>query len=190
MLGDPSPWPVPARLAILAAVSPGCLRQSTVSRPRGVCTAGIPPASGPTRGPDAAQVPGVRLLSHSSPTLNAPLPCPPPRIGWTEAERLSSAPIGARFPTGFRGPAPEAAGPGALTVPIGRRRAGRRAEQRHCRRVRSSAAPLRLRSPQPQGPSGPALCRARSPRSWMNVTGEYPGLSRAGRLARGSTRDA
>lgn len=181
---------MPARLVILAEVSPGCLRQSIVSSHPGVCTADILPATGPSRGPDAAQVPGVRLLSHSSPTLNAPLPCPPPRIGWTEAERLSAAPIGARFPTGFRGPAPEAAGPGALTVPIGRRRAGRRAEQRRCRRVRSSAAPLRLRRPQPQGPSGPALCRARSPRSWMNVTGEYPSLSRAGGLARGSTRDS
>lgn len=178
---------MPARLVILAEVSPGCLRQSIVSSHPGVCTADILPATGPSRGPDAAQVPGVRLLSHSSPTLNAPLPCPPPRIGWTEAERLSAAPIGARFPTGFRGPAPEAAGPGALTVPIGRRR---RAEQRRCRRVRSSAAPLRLRRPQPQGPSGPALCRARSPRSWMNVTGEYPSLSRAGGLARGSTRDS
>lgn len=180
---------MPARLVFLAVVSPGCLRQSTVSTHPGVCTAGIPPVTGPTRGPDAAQVPGVRLLSHSSLTLNAPLPCPPPRIGWTEAERLSAAPIGARFPTGFRGPAPEAAGPGALTVPIGRRRAGRRAEQRRCRRVRGSAAPLRLRRPPPREPSGPALCPARSPRSWVNVTGEYRGLSRAGRLARGSTRD-
>lgn len=66
---------------------------------------------------------------------------------------------------------------------------GRRAEQRRCRRARRFAAPLRLRRPQPRGPSGSALCRARSPRSWMNLTGEYPGLSWAGRLARGSTRD-
>ncbi|CAO2632314.1 hypothetical protein LEMLEM_LOCUS21736 [Lemmus lemmus] len=83
---------------------------------------------------------------------------------------MSAAPIGVRFPTGFRGPAPEAAGPGALTVPIGRQRAGRRAEQRRCRRARSSAARLTLRRPHPQGPSGPALCWAGSPRSWMNVT--------------------
>lgn len=156
------------------------LLQSVVSRHLEVRSAGIPPATGPSRGHDAAQVSCVRLLSLSSPTLNAPLPGPPLPIGWPEAERLSAAPIRARFPTGFRGPAPAAACPGALTVPIGRRRAGRRTEQRRCRRARSSAAPLTLRRPQPQGPSGHALCRAGSPRTWKNVTGEYRWLKGGG----------
>lgn len=78
-------------------------------------------------GREAARVPSVLLLSLFSPTPNAPLLYPPPLIGRLEAERLSGGPIGARFPTGSRGPAHKAAGRGALTAPIGRRRAGRSA---------------------------------------------------------------
>lgn len=104
-------WPVPARFVIRAARSLGC--SARASR-RGLRECAAPASSqlqGPAGSQDAARASSVRLLSLSSPTLNAPLPCPPPPIGWPEAERLSAAPIGARFPTGFRGPAPEARWP-------------------------------------------------------------------------------
>lgn len=163
--------------------------------PRGKAAPERPaPASLQPRAPsrDAARVPSVRLLSLSSPTPNAPLLYPPSLIGRPEAERLSGGPIGVRFPTGSRGPAPEAAGGGTLTPPIGRRQAGRsaagpssaaavgraalqRGDRLGARSLRSPAAP---HCPRPhRGDPGRA--------SWVSTAG----LGGPGRLARAAPRD-
>ena len=127
-------------------------------------------------GGDTARVPSVRLLSLFSPTPNAPLLCPPSLIGCPEAERLSGGPIGTRFPTGFHGPAPEAAGGGTLTAPIGRQLRGRsEAGQSSAAAVGRAALQRRER-----------LC-VRSPRSPAAPHCPWPPGGDPGRTSRVST---
>lgn len=107
---------------------------------------------------------------------------------------MSGGPIGARFPTGSRCPAPEAAGGGALTAPIGRPRAGsslagRAAPPPSGAQLCSSAAPRTPWRPQPQGPGDPASCPAPSRRSRTTVAGEYRGPGGRGRPAGAAPAD-
>lgn len=113
-------WPAAPPLPSLALPRPH--RRSPVGRqPR---SARRPHPSSRARGTEGAPVRSVLLLSLSRPTPNAPLLYLLFLIGRSEAERLSSGPIRARFPTASFGPAPEAAGGGGLTALIGGRRAG------------------------------------------------------------------
>lgn len=143
-------------------------------------------------GRDAVRVPSVLLLSLSSPTPNAPLLYPPPLIGRLEAERLSGGPIGARFPTGSRGPAPEAAGRGALTAPIGRRRAGRSAAGPRSAAAVGRAALQRLErlgARSPRSPASPHCPRPRRGDPGRASRVSTAGLEGARRLSEAAPRD-